>query len=50
MNNQQRIHQDLLTVLTTMGGVSKFSAELIAQYLLTKYKMEDYNAPTKYQP
>jgi len=43
MNDTQRIHDDLLTVLTTMGGVSKFSAELIAQYLLTKYKMEDYN-------
>ena len=43
MTDTQRIHADLLTVLTTMGGVSKFSAELIAQYLLTKYKMEDYN-------
>ena len=43
MNNQQRIHDDLLTTLTTMGGVSTFAAELIAQYLLTKYKMEDYN-------
>ena len=50
MNNQQRIHQDLITALTTMGGVSTFAAELIAKYLLTKYKMEDYNAPTKYQP
>ena len=50
MNNQQRIHQDILTALTTMGGVSTFAAELIAQYLLTKYKMEDYNAPTQYQP
>ena len=43
MTDTQRIHADLLTVLTTMGGVSKFSAELIAQYLLTKYKMENYN-------
>jgi len=50
MNNQQRIHQDILTVLTTMGGVSTFAAELIAQYLLTKYKMEDYNGRKEYQP
>jgi len=26
-----------------MGGTGPFAAELIAQYLLTKYKMEDYN-------
>ena len=43
MNNQQRIHQDLLTALTQMGGVSTFAAELIAQYILSKYKMEEYN-------
>jgi hypothetical protein len=43
MNNQQRIHQDLITTLTTMGGMGPFAAELIAQYILTKYKMEDYN-------
>jgi len=43
MNNQQRIHADLITVLTTIGGVGQFASELIAQYLLTKYKMEDYN-------
>ena len=33
MNNQQRIHADLLTALTQMGGVSTFAAELIAQYM-----------------
>mgnify|MGYP006237548245 FL=1 len=41
MNNQQRIHADLLTALTQMGGVSNFAAELIAQYILSKYKMEE---------
>ncbi len=43
MNNQQRIHQDLLTALAQMGGVSPFAAELVTQYILTKYKMEEYN-------
>jgi len=43
MTDTQRIHADLISVITQMGGTGPFAAELIAQYLLTKYKMEDYN-------
>jgi len=42
MNNQQRIHADLINVITQMGGTGPFAAELIAQYILSKYKLEEY--------